>query len=69
MAGDRDVPRTDHTAAMATLVPHARLLILPAGHGDYLGEVAASGSDLTHVHATRPLLLRLRPPSSSVPSE
>ncbi|WP_251042251.1 hypothetical protein [Arthrobacter sp. ISL-69] len=40
------------------LIPGARLLIVPGGHGDYLGEQAASGGDLRTMHATVPFLLR-----------
>lgn len=58
VAGDRDVVRPEHTAAMARLIPGARLLILPASHGDYLGELLASNGDLTSMHATLPWLLR-----------
>jgi hypothetical protein len=39
-------------------VPGARLLIVPGGHGDYLGEQAASGGDPRTMHATVPFLLR-----------
>lgn len=58
VCGDRDVIRVDHTAEMAGLVPDARLLVLPATHGDYLGEVLAAGGDLTAMHAALPWLLR-----------
>ncbi len=39
--GDRDVVRPEHALALARLIPDARLLILPGGHGDYLGEAVA----------------------------
>jgi pimeloyl-ACP methyl ester carboxylesterase len=58
VGGDRDVVRVDHLAELAALLPDARLLILPSGHGDYLGEAFASGGDRTQVQATLPLLLR-----------
>lgn len=57
VCGDRDVVRVEHTATMAALTPDARLLVLPAGHGDYLGEVLASNGDLRTMHATLPWLL------------
>jgi pimeloyl-ACP methyl ester carboxylesterase len=56
VAGDRDVVTVDHAAALARLIPGARLLVLPATHGDYLGEAAASGGDLTLMRLTAPLL-------------
>lgn len=36
--GDRDVVKPEHALELARLLPDARLLILPAGHGDYIGE-------------------------------
>ncbi|MEY9938386.1 alpha/beta fold hydrolase [Streptacidiphilus sp. MAP5-3] len=42
MAGDQDVIRVDHALRLASLIPQARLLIVPANHGDYLGELAAT---------------------------
>nr|WP_245763013.1 alpha/beta fold hydrolase [Microbacterium azadirachtae] len=56
VAGDRDVIRRDHAVALADRIPGARLLILPAGHGDYLGEVFAAGDDLRGMRRTLPLL-------------
>ncbi|MEJ8279030.1 alpha/beta fold hydrolase [Pseudonocardia spirodelae] len=37
VGGDRDVVRPEHTVATAAAVGHGRALVLPAGHGDYLG--------------------------------
>jgi pimeloyl-ACP methyl ester carboxylesterase len=39
LAGDRDIVKPEHAIELTHLVPGARLLILPGGHGDYLGEV------------------------------
>jgi pimeloyl-ACP methyl ester carboxylesterase len=39
MLGDRDVVRVEHAVELSRLIPDARLLILPATHGDYLEEV------------------------------
>jgi pimeloyl-ACP methyl ester carboxylesterase len=58
VSADRDVVTAGYAARMAGLVPGARLLIVPGGHGDYLGEQAASGGDLRTMHATVPFLLR-----------
>jgi pimeloyl-ACP methyl ester carboxylesterase len=41
IAGDRDVPTPEHSLELARLLPRARLMLLPAGHGDYLGELLA----------------------------
>ncbi|MBS1601328.1 MAG: alpha/beta hydrolase [Bacteroidetes bacterium] len=37
--GDQDLPLPEHAAAMARLLPHGRLAILPGRHGEYFGEV------------------------------
>jgi pimeloyl-ACP methyl ester carboxylesterase len=46
MVGDRDIVKPEHALELTQLLPQARLLILPSGHGDYLGEmtVAPKGS-------------------------
>lgn len=58
VSADRDVVTAGYAARMAGTIPGARLLIVPGGHGDYLGEQAASGGDLRTMHATVPFLLR-----------
>jgi pimeloyl-ACP methyl ester carboxylesterase len=40
--GDRDVVRPEHGFELTKLIPGSRLLILPGGHGDYLGEADAT---------------------------
>jgi pimeloyl-ACP methyl ester carboxylesterase len=37
--GDRDIPTLEHAIELTRLISGARLLVLPGGHGDYLGEV------------------------------
>lgn len=58
VSADRDVVTAEYAARMAGAIPGARLLTVPGGHGDYLGEQAASGGDLRTMHATVPFLLR-----------
>ena len=58
VSADRDVVTAGYAARMAGAIPGAQLLIVPGGHGDYLGEQAASGGDLRTMHATVPFLLR-----------
>ena len=58
VSADRDVVTAEYAARMAGVIPGARLLIIPGGHGDYLGEQAASGGDLRTMHATVPFLMR-----------
>jgi pimeloyl-ACP methyl ester carboxylesterase len=38
VCGDQDIVRPEHAVELTRLIPDARLLILPGGHGDYLGE-------------------------------
>jgi pimeloyl-ACP methyl ester carboxylesterase len=42
LLGDRDVSTPEHARELTRLLPHARLMILPGGHGDYLGELTAT---------------------------
>jgi pimeloyl-ACP methyl ester carboxylesterase len=42
VVGDRDVVRLEHAVDLSRQIPGARLLVLPGGHGDYLGEVVAT---------------------------
>jgi pimeloyl-ACP methyl ester carboxylesterase len=39
--GDNDVVRAEHALELSRTLPHARLAILPSGHGDYIGEVCS----------------------------
>jgi pimeloyl-ACP methyl ester carboxylesterase len=58
LCADQDVMSSEHAVRMSRAIPKARLLIVPGGHGDYLGELAASDGDLRAMHATLPQLLR-----------
>ena len=40
MSGDKDVGTPEHAVEMYRLIPNAQLVILPGGHGTYLGEVS-----------------------------
>ena len=42
VVGDRDVVRLEHAVDLSRQIPDARLLVLPGGHGDYLGEIVAA---------------------------
>lgn len=39
--GDKEAVQTAHALKLSQLIPNARLAILPAGHGDYIGEICA----------------------------
>ncbi|MEP6747302.1 MAG: alpha/beta hydrolase [Bacteroidota bacterium] len=49
--GDSDVVRPEHAVEMYRLLPHAKLAILPGGHGDYIGEITTP-QDSTLIAAT-----------------
>jgi pimeloyl-ACP methyl ester carboxylesterase len=42
LAGDQDIPTPQHAVELTRTIPHARLLIVPGGLGDYLGEAIAA---------------------------
>jgi pimeloyl-ACP methyl ester carboxylesterase len=46
VVGDRDIVTTEHAVKMSKLIPHARLMVVPGNHGDFLGqlEVRRQGS-------------------------
>lgn len=61
--GDRDIVKPEHALELARLLPDARLLILPGGHGDYLGEAVATQGDTDYPELTARLILEfLGPP-------
>lgn len=39
IAGDQDVVRPEHAVEMYRAMQHATLVILPGGHGEYMGEI------------------------------
>jgi pimeloyl-ACP methyl ester carboxylesterase len=39
ISGDQDVLRPEHAVEMYRQIPHAKLMILPGGHGGYIGEI------------------------------
>lgn len=43
--GDADVVRPEHAFELSRTLPHARLAILPSGHGDYIGEICSASKD------------------------
>jgi pimeloyl-ACP methyl ester carboxylesterase len=40
--GDAEVIRAEHALELARTLPHAKLAILPSGHGDYIGEICTT---------------------------
>jgi pimeloyl-ACP methyl ester carboxylesterase len=44
IAGDKDVVTPEHLVEMHRLMPDSRLMIMPGGHGDYMGEITTHGN-------------------------
>ena len=55
IVADRDVVRVEHAVLLASLIPDARLLVVPGNHGDYLGELAAA-TDTGPLERTLPFI-------------
>jgi pimeloyl-ACP methyl ester carboxylesterase len=52
--GDQDIVKLEHAVELTRLISGARLLVLPGGHGDYLGEaVVTQGESQTPELAAR----------------
>ena len=56
LCGDRDTVLPEHAVELTRLIPGARLLIVPGGHGDYLGDVVMTGSDTRYPELTAGLI-------------
>jgi pimeloyl-ACP methyl ester carboxylesterase len=54
--GDQDIVRPEHAVELARSIPGARLLILPGGHGDYLGEAVMTQSETRYPELTAGLV-------------
>lgn len=54
--GDQDVARPEHAIELTRLIAGARLLILPGGHGDYLGEAVMTQKDTRFPELTAGLI-------------
>lgn len=40
VAGDTDVAKPEHYVEMFRLIPHCQLMIIPGGHGKFMGEIS-----------------------------
>ena len=54
--GDRDIVRLEHALELSRLLPNARLLVLPGGHGDYLGEAVMTQRETRQPELTAGLI-------------
>jgi pimeloyl-ACP methyl ester carboxylesterase len=56
ICGDKDVVRAAHAAEMAEQMKDARLMILPSGHGEYIGELLSGTVKLQDLPALTVIL-------------
>jgi pimeloyl-ACP methyl ester carboxylesterase len=54
--GDRDIVTPEHAVELTRLMSEARLLILPGGHGDYLGEAVMTQTQTRYPELTARLI-------------
>jgi pimeloyl-ACP methyl ester carboxylesterase len=54
--GDRDIVKLEHAIELTALISGARLLIVPGGHGDYLGEAVMTQEDTRYPELTANLI-------------
>lgn len=56
LLGDQDIVKPEHAIELTRLISGARLLILPGGHGDYLGEAVMTQEDTSYPELTARLI-------------
>lgn len=54
--GDQDIVKLEHAAELTRLISGARLLVLPGGHGDYLGEAVTTQKETRYPELTAKLI-------------
>lgn len=54
--GDQDIVKPEHAIELTRLISGARLLILPGGHGDYLGEAVMTQNETHYPELTARLI-------------
>ena len=54
--GDQDIVKPEHGIELTRVIAGARLLILPGGHGDYLGEAVMTQRDTRYPELTARLI-------------
>ncbi len=56
IAGDKDVPTPEHLVEMYRNLPNSSLIIVPGGHGDYLGEVTTLKNNTQQYEYVLPMI-------------
>jgi pimeloyl-ACP methyl ester carboxylesterase len=72
--GDVDLVRPEHALELSQALPHGRLIILPGGHGEYIGEICSTNKNSKIPELATTLIeeflandLRVSTPLSSIP--
>jgi pimeloyl-ACP methyl ester carboxylesterase len=68
--GDQDIVKIEHAVELTQLISGARLLVLPGGHGDYLGELVMTQRETRYPELTVGLIeefLSSEPPAKAMP--
>lgn len=68
--GDQDIVKIEHAVELTRLISGARLLVLPGGHGDYLGELVMTQEETRYPELTAALIeefLSSEPPAKTAP--
>lgn len=55
--GDQDIVKLEHAIELTRMITGARLLVLPGGHGDYLGEAVVTQNDTRYPELTARLIV------------
>lgn len=56
LIGDRDIVKPEHAVELTGLIPDARLMILPGGHGDYIGDALTKPEPANYPELTAALV-------------
>lgn len=56
LLGDRDIVKPEQAVELTRQIPNARLMILPGGHGDYLGEAVMTQRETRYPELTAGLV-------------
>ena len=56
MLGDQEIVKPEHALGLRRLIPNPRLVIVPGGYGDYLGEAVMTQKASRYAELTAGLI-------------